>query len=523
MGVGDAGSRSAGKLDIFGQRMAGLGAVLGAGGAFAIGAGAISSAFISIGSQAVATSQRIDELIGRLGSLGDAHKETVRKLAFRHGDAFVTAAGELARVSGVDEFRAESETAGAIDLLGSSPIHYEEGARLAATISQAFEVGIKDALNAVGTIYELLGGERFRAIPNELLRSAETLGDLDSVTLQEFLGLVRSANTQISTPDALGEFLEDVGKELANPDAEIARLFSELGGNLLATLQAASGDSTFEKELGGLARTQLADVVSDMEMFGSTVEINESALLDLAKASTSLSDAFRLSTTKVSESVGDLVQGPVADFKNALLQISGNAHLASGELGSFGKALVSSVTLLDAAADITSQGLRGWVESLDDVLIKAPFQAVFQGRGDSAVYTGTGSVGSALGAASALPGLGPPSRSNLGNEFALAARQLYGRGPTPAAPSLQGRLGEILGRRIRESDVEFDFVRPPSQPHARSVTRDPIVRQALEEGFMNVAKEVKSVGVKVDANTVNRDENTRQVLEEQRLQVQGAC
>lgn len=535
--VGKAGEQSGNMLGMFTSKMRSLSGLLSNGAAFGLGAGGLVGALGAIGLDAAKTSTRIDELIGRLGKLGDTHGETVRALAFRHGEGFIQAAGELARVSTPEEFADAAMRAGAVDLFGSSSIPFNEGSSLAATIAQSFEgVGIVDALESVATLYREMGGERFGEITKELERSAETLGDSRTVSIQEFLGLVRAANTQIGTPDALGEFLEDVGKELTNPDAEIARLFRENQGNLLATLQSAAGNKLFEKELGGLARTQLRDVVMELERTGDTMEINRDALLELAQDATTLSDAIKLAKNSVTESAADLVSGPVEDLKNALLILSDNAHLVSGDLGDFGRIIVSLGGTVRKTSDVFSNtvyALGGLRDFINDDLAERTRSAELREGGTAAQVrdirmrieelTDTLNDPRARRRRSRRSVQEEIDRLNL--DLQILQPGLFDTNPSePGGGSSafsylqtpRGRLDDVGLANMRQ----LNAISPPAMPQAGpEFAQDSWLRRYTDEvksGLAVVAEEVKM-------NTVNRDDNTQQILEEQRLQIQGAC
>ena len=492
--VGTEGEKSAGLMGMFSAKMKGLGGMLKAGGPLALGLTAVGGALIGMATEAAATSQRIDELIGKLGKLGETHGETIRLLAFRHGEEFIDSAAELARVSTPEEFAAASETGQAVDLFGSADIGVE-GAKLAAAIKQGFDVSLTEATEAVGMIFQDLGGERFNEVATELLRSAETLGDSGSASINEFLGLVKAANVEISSTDAFGELLEDAGKALADPTTEFARLFRESGEDFMATLVAASDNTEALKELGESSRSQLADVVKNMATFDGAVEITGSGLLSLAKENTSFSDAIRLARGNFSSEVGGIIDGPLKGLKDIILTLSGNGHLASGEfkrLADFAMEVANLIQrvvgfvgkILEGVGWTIAQIVLGFIKVYNNTIARLPFVNRIDAF-DSAQFTGDLST--------TIPDTAIPPLSGDNQSLNLFS--------TP------------------------NTISPPEQPEQRANFDSHslnLMREFNSQSEMT-NKKLDDINDSINNNTANREDTTEKMLEAQRLAIQGAC
>ena len=521
--VGKSGEDTGKIMGMLNDRMSKLGTIMNPRGTIALGAGALVGTFTALATTAAAKAVELDRYTSSLGKLGETHGNVLREIGNRYGTEFLPGAEAIARVTGVAELEAAIQQGGALDLLLNTNIPNEIAGQLTANIVDAFGVSLEEAAKQVEAIYSELGGFRFGEIRTGLLRGVEHFGTVDGVKPEDLLGLVRAASAAIQTPDILEEFIEDFGKALGESGSELNILFKESGRNLMATLQAALENQKAANEFGENSRTQIGEVVTKLVELGDTLEVVDGALLERAKAETDFADALRLFKNMLTGEIEGPMSDAITTLTDAMKLLAGRADLASGDISNMSTALNVLKGGVNAVTGTIGFGVKHLGNLLGDLYVTGN-QLVGGTRFDSARANQPFSPATRVGRQAEQA-----RRRQAAEE--RNSRILRGINRQAQLARSAGTLSDTdlaNARLLNAPVVETDILQPPSQPTigAGSGLIDSWQWQMANE-LKAVKEEVmksgEMVAEEVKMNTENRNEKTEEMLQEQRLQLQGAC
>ena len=521
--VGKSGEDTGKIMSMLGDRMNNLGKLMNPRGTIALGAGTLVGAFGALATQAAAKAVELDRYTSSLGKLGETHGKVLREIGSRYGTEFLPGAEAIARVTGVAELEAAIQQGGALDLLLNTNIPNEIAGQLTANIIDAFGVSLEEAAKQVEAIYSELGSFRFDEIRTGLLRGVEHFGTVDGVSPEDLLGLIRAASAAIQTPDILEEFIEDFGKALGESGSELSILFKESGRNLQATLEAALQNQKAANEFGENSRTQIGEVVMKLNELGDTLEVVDGALLERAKAETDFADALRLFKNMLTGEIDGPLSDAITTLTDAMKLLAGRADLASGDIRNMSIALQGIKGTLNVGANVFEK-VTGALGNVIGFGTQQILNVTGSDRFDSASTT---NLNPATRVGRRAIQAQRRQAANERNNRILRDMRLRAKVGTLSDTDLAN--ARLLNTPRHEAPfVNTDILGPPSQPTtgAGSGLIDSWQWQMANE-LKAVKEEVMKSGEmvadEVKMNTENRKDTTQQMLDEQRLQLQGAC
>lgn len=540
--VGGATGKVSDKLGMMGGKLGAVAQLMKAGGPLSAGLAGVGGGLATFAFDVARTSENIDNLVGRMGELGRSHGPSFRQLGFTFGEGFLEAAQEFARGTTPEEFAREAAPGGAVDIAALGSVPFDDNAALSATIRQAFDLTLKEAIDATAQIYDILGSARFSEIADDIQVGAEGLGK-SGVSIEAFLALVEQANMSISTPRALGEVFDELGRKAGDTTNIMGRLFEALDGDLEAVLRLTTKNDELAKEFGELSRPHLPDLKDAIVRNGLALDLSTTAALDNAKAAKSFSKGLGLLLGtwrgNLGDSIGGLVDGPIAALTDSLYLLAGRDELVGGSgrtswLGRFvadAKEEFSNVTaglgqVVSglATVDDLSGGILGFLlgdrgdssRLKTDVLAENETRLLgeIEGLRNSRAIKDPRRVGGVKAQIAALEGELNVVRSQM---FAATAPDVVVDEANPFA--------DAYTRGGADAAASFNHFQPVTAD--TPAANDSYLMRATEqlvEGLRADAKEnAEMITESVNNNTMNREDTTDRMIEEQRLIQQGAC